>query len=163
MQRAATPRRDADCLRHSDAEGLPKSPIYHSTSAMDFFPSRCYRTRTSATHPTLNYSNCNVNEQHTSILRAAATLGRPRYKTRLRLHPVLHHTLSRHETRLATIGTLLDRIIHSLYYRFKPIKYRGSTICMRVMQRTMRTEWTPKHRNNGTPVQYNMVTDQTNH
>jgi len=157
MHHDAIPRRDADCLRHFDIEGLPKSPVYHTTSAMDFFLAWRYRTHTSLTHQTLNYNDYNINEQYTSILRADANPGRPRYKTRLRPHPVLHHTLASQEPRLATTGTLQDRIIHSLFHRFKPIKYRGSAIFMPILLKSMSIQRTPKHINNCTPVQYNTV------
>ena len=139
MHHVVIPRRDADCLRHSDTQGLPKSPVYHTTSAMEFFPARRFRTITSTTHQTLNYNNYNINDQHTSILRATVVPGRPHKKTLLRLHPVLHNTLASQETRLANIDTLEDFIIHSLCHRFKPIKYRESAIFMPIMQRTTST------------------------
>ena len=64
MQHDTIPRRDADCLHNSYAEGLPKSHVYHTTTAMDFFHARRYRTHTSLIHQTLNYNDFNINEQH---------------------------------------------------------------------------------------------------
>ena len=87
MQHVAIPRRDAECLRHSYTEGLPNSPVFHTTTARDFLHARRYRTHTSLTRQTLNYNNYDINEQHTTMLWEATTPGRRQYKTRLRLHP----------------------------------------------------------------------------